>query len=34
MGSCDVCGRGGELFFTGGGDLDRPGSAEGPPVEE
>lgn len=34
VGSCDVCGRSGELFFTGGGELDRRGFAEGPPVEE
>lgn len=33
-GSCEVCGRAGVLFFAGRGDPDRPGSAEGPPVEE
>lgn len=29
----DLCGWACELFFTRGGDPDRPGSAEGPPVE-
>lgn len=29
-----MCGRSGELFFTRGGELDRRGFAEGPPVEE